>query len=183
LLGSVVGESVRYGSFGRFRVRRVCSGSPMPKLSAGLLLYRRTGDDVQVLVAHPGGPIWARRDLGAWSLPKGAQLDHEDLLDTARREFEEETGQRPPDGPAIDLGEVRMRSGKVVHAWAVEGDLDPTRIRSMRAEVEWPPKSGRRISVPEIDRVLWADPAEARRRLNPAQSAFVDRLLQVLAQA
>jgi predicted NUDIX family NTP pyrophosphohydrolase len=152
----------------------------MPKLSAGLLLYRRSGDGLQVLVAHPGGPIWARRDLGAWSLPKGAPLDHEDLLVTARREFEEETGHRAPDGDAIDLGEVRMRSGKTVHAWAVEGDLDPGRIHSMHAEVEWPPKSGRRISVPEIDRVLWADPAEARRRLNPAQAAFVDRLLEVL---
>jgi predicted NUDIX family NTP pyrophosphohydrolase len=183
LLGSVVGESVRYGSFGRFRVRRACSGSPMPKLSAGLLLYRRTGDAIQVLVAHPGGPIWARRDLGSWSLPKGALNDGEDPLHAARREFEEETGHPAPDGEAIDLGEVRMRSGKVVRAWALEGDLDPGRIRSMHAEVEWPPKSGRRISVPEIDRVLWADPAEARRRLNPAQSAFVERLLLALERA
>jgi len=151
------------------------------KLSAGLLLYRRVGDGVEVLVAHPGGPIWARRDAGSWSLPKGAPLDSEsDLLATARREFEEETGHRPPDGDAIDLGEVRMRSGKVVRGYAVEGTLDPGAIRSMRVEVEWPPKSGRRLDVPEIDRVLWADPAEARRRLNPAQSAFVDRLLEVL---
>ena len=183
LLGSVVGVEVRYGSFGRFRVRRICSGSPMPKLSAGLLLYRHSGDGIQVLVAHPGGPIWSRRDAGAWSLPKGAANEQEDLLAAARREFEEETGHRPPDASPIDLGEVRMRSGKVVHAWAVEGDLDPARIRSMTVEVEWPPKSGRRITVPEIDRVLWADPAEARRRLNPAQSAFVDRLLQRLARA
>ena len=154
----------------------------MAKLSAGLLLYRRSGDDVEVLVAHPGGPIWARRDAGSWSLPKGAPLESEtDLLATARREFEEETGQRPPDGPTIDLGEVRMRSGKVVHTYATEGDLDPATIHSMKAEVEWPPRSGRRIFVPEIDRVLWADPAEARRRLNPAQAGFVDRLLQVLA--
>jgi predicted NUDIX family NTP pyrophosphohydrolase len=148
------------------------------KLSAGLLLYRRTGDGVEVLVAHPGGPIWARRDAGAWSLPKGAPLESEtDLLATARREFEEETGHRPPDGPTIDLGEVRMRSGKVVHAYAVEGDFDPSTIRSMHADVEWPPRSGRRISVPEIDRVAWVEPAEARRRLNPAQAGFVDRLL------
>jgi predicted NUDIX family NTP pyrophosphohydrolase len=154
----------------------------MPKLSAGLLLFRRAGPDVEVLVAHPGGPIWARRDAGSWSLPKGAPLESEtDLLATARREFEEETGHRPPEGAAIDLGEVRMRSGKVVHGWAVEGNLDPGAIRSMLVEVEWPPKSGRRINVPEIDRVLWADPTEARRRLNPAQSAFVDRLLHALA--
>ena len=111
----------------------------MPKLSAGLLLYRRRGDVVQVLVAHPGGPIWARRDAGAWSLPKGAPIDGEDLLATARREFEEETGQRPPDAAAIDLGEVRMRSGKVVHGFALEGDLDPARLVSMRSR-----SSGRR---------------------------------------
>ena len=155
----------------------------MTKLSAGLLLYRRTGDDIQVLVAHPGGPVWSRRDAGAWSLPKGAANDREDLLDAARREFEEETGHRAPDGSPIDLGEVRLRSGKVVHAWAVEGDMDPARIQSMTVEAEWPPKSGRLITVPEIDRVAWADPAEARWRLNPAQSAFVDRLLKALAGA
>lgn len=154
----------------------------MAKLSAGLLLYRRAGGEIQLLVAHPGGPIWARRDLGAWSLPKGALDDGEDLLAAARREFEEETGQHPPDGDAIDLGEVRMRSGKVVHAFAIEGDLDPGRLRSMEVEVEWPPRSGRMIRVPEIDRVLWASPSEARRRLNPAQSMFVDRLLESLAR-
>ena len=156
----------------------------MPKLSSGLLLYRLVGNDVEVLIAHPGGPIWSRRDMGAWSLPKGALLDGtEDLLAAARREFEEETGHRPPDGEAIDLGEVRMRSGKVVHGWAIEGNLDPGRLRSMRVEVEWPPKSGRTIDVPEIDRLLWARPPEARRRLNPAQAAFVDRLLAALARA
>jgi predicted NUDIX family NTP pyrophosphohydrolase len=154
----------------------------LAKLSAGLLLYRRTGDGIQVLVAHPGGPIWARRDAGAWSLPKGALDDGEDLLDAARREFEEETGHRPPDGDAIDLGEVRMRSGKVVRAFALEGDLEPGQVRSLRVEVEWPPRSGRVISVPEIDRVVWADPTDARRLLNPAQAMFVDRLLQSLAR-
>ena len=153
----------------------------MSKLSAGLLLFRRADDGVEVLIAHPGGPIWSRRDAGAWSLPKGAPLDHEtDLLDAARREFHEETGHRPPDGLVIDLGEVRMRSGKVVHAFAVEGSIDPTTLRSMEVDIEWPPRSGRRLRVPEIDRIVWAGPAEARRRLNPAQAAFVDRLLEEL---
>jgi len=185
LLGRVVGESVRYGSFGRFRVRRTVpweSVALMPKLSSGLLLYRLRGDVVEVLIAHPGGPIWSRRDAGAWSLPKGAVMeDIEDVLTAARREFHEETGHEPPSGVPIDLGEVRMRSGKVVHGFAMQGDMDPARLSSMRIEVEWPPRSGRLITVPEIDRVLWAGPAEARRRLNPAQAAFVDRLLTVLA--
>jgi predicted NUDIX family NTP pyrophosphohydrolase len=155
----------------------------MPKLSAGLLLFRRVDDNLEVLVAHPGGPIWARRDTGAWSIPKGAPNDGEPLIEAAYREFEEETGRPAPRGDAIDLGEVRMRSGKVVHGWGVEGDLDPARIRSMLVEVEWPPRTGRLVTVPEIDRVAWVRPGEARRRLNPAQASFVDRLLQVLAKA
>jgi predicted NUDIX family NTP pyrophosphohydrolase len=156
----------------------------MPKLSAGLLLYRRSGDAIEVLIAHPGGPVWARRDTAAWSIPKGAPLDHEaDLIDAARREFEEETGHRPPDGPTVDLGEVRMRSGKTVRAWALEGNLDPAAIHSLEVEVEWPPHTGQVVVVPEIDRVLWARPPEARRRLNPAQAEFVDRLLAALARA
>jgi predicted NUDIX family NTP pyrophosphohydrolase len=154
----------------------------MPKLSAGLLLFRRVDDGVEVLVAHPGGPIWARRDSGAWSLPKGALDDGESALEAAYREFLEETGHPAPAGPAVDLGEVRMRSGKVVRGFGVEGDLDPTAIRSMLVEVEWPPKSGMTVTVPEIDRVAWVRPGEARRRLNPAQAIFVDRLLQVLAR-
>lgn len=156
----------------------------MSKLSAGLLLFRRADDGVEVLIAHPGGPVWSRRDAGAWSLPKGAPLDRQEaLLDAARREFHEETGYPAPDGEVIDLGEVRMRSGKVVRGYAVEGDLDPDQLRSMLVEVEWPPRSGRVMRVPEIDRLLWARPAEAHRRLNQAQAMFVDRLLQVLARA
>lgn len=154
----------------------------MTKLSAGLLLFRHRDAVVEVLIAHPGGPIWSRRDTAAWSIPKGAPLDHEaDLYESARREFQEETGHRPPNRPAIDLGEVRMRSGKTVHAWALEGDLDTSRLRSLEVEIEWPPRTGRMLLVPEIDRLLWARPAEARRRLNPAQASFVDRLLAILA--
>jgi len=156
----------------------------MGKRSAGLLLYRRVDDSIEVLIAHPGGPIWARRDTAAWSIPKGAPLDTEsDMLVAARREFEEETGFTPPTGEPIDLGEVRMRSGKTVRAWAYEGNLDPSRMHSLEVEVEWPPKTGLTVVVPEIDRVVWARPAEARRRLNPAQAEFVDRLLAVLARA
>jgi predicted NUDIX family NTP pyrophosphohydrolase len=154
----------------------------MPKLSAGLLLYRRTASGIQVLVAHPGGPIWARRDGAAWSLPKGAPMDGEELLDAARREFAEETGHPPPDGPTLDLGEVRMRSGKTVRAWAVEGDFDPRTLHSLEVEVEWPPRSGRVLIVPEIDRAAWVGPAEAHRRLNAAQAMFVDRLLEALGE-
>jgi predicted NUDIX family NTP pyrophosphohydrolase len=154
----------------------------LPKLSAGLLLFRRVDDGVEVLVAHPGGPIWARRDSGAWSLPKGAIDEGESALEAAYREFLEETGHVAPVGLAIDLGEVRMRSGKVVRGFGLEGDLDPSAIRSMLVEVEWPPKTGRVVTVPEIDRVAWVRPGEARRRLNPAQATFVDRLLQVLAR-
>ncbi len=155
----------------------------MGKRSAGLLLYRHTGGAVEVLIAHPGGPIWARRDTAAWSIPKGAPLDSEtDLLVAARREFEEETGHDAPHGSPIDLGEVRMRSGKTVHAWAYEGDLDPGNVQSNVVEVEWPPRTGQTVVVPEIDRVMWARPAEARRRLNPAQAEFVDRLLNALAR-
>jgi predicted NUDIX family NTP pyrophosphohydrolase len=154
----------------------------MAKLSSGLLLYRYIGNEIQVLIAHPGGPIWARRDLGAWSLPKGAIDAGEEPLEAARREFLEETGQPPPDGEALNLGVVRMRSGKVVHGFALEGDLDPSQLRSMRVDVEWPPRTGRLVNVPEIDRVLWAGPTEARRRLNPAQALFVDRLLEALGR-
>ena len=154
-----------------------------PRTSDGILLFRASDGQLEVLLAHPGGPFFANRDAGHWTIPKGEADGDEDPFAVARREFEEETGHPPPDGLAIDLGEVRMRSGKTVHGWAVEGNLDPGTLRSMLVEVEWPPKSGRLISVPEIDRVLWAGPAEARRRLNPAQAAFVDRLLQAIARA
>jgi predicted NUDIX family NTP pyrophosphohydrolase len=134
-----------------------------------------------VLLVHPGGPLWSRRDLGAWSLPKGEYGSEEDPLAAARREFEEELGSPAPDGDPRELGEVRLKSGKRVVAWAVEGDLDASAARSNTFELEWPPRSGRRIEVPEVDRAEWFTAAEARRRLNPAQAAFVDRLEDLLA--
>ncbi|HET7026906.1 MAG TPA: NUDIX domain-containing protein [Candidatus Limnocylindrales bacterium] len=152
-----------------------------PARSAGLLIYRRSnGRDIEVLIAHPGGPFWTRRDEGAWTIPKGLIEDGEAELDVARREFHEETGHEPPSAGTIALGEVQLKSGKTVVGWAAEGDLDPATAYSNEVEVEWPPRSGRRITVPEIDRVAWVSAGEARRLLNPAQAAFVDRLLAAL---
>jgi predicted NUDIX family NTP pyrophosphohydrolase len=154
------------------------------RISAGLLLFRRHDAGVELLIAHPGGPLWERRDAGAWSIPKGeadgGESDDEGLLGVARREFEEETGHAPPAGAPLPLGDVRLRSGKTVRAWAVEGDLDPTTATSSTFEMEWPPRSGRRATFPEIDRLAWSTPDEARERLNPAQVSFVDRLLEAI---
>jgi predicted NUDIX family NTP pyrophosphohydrolase len=152
----------------------------MPKSSAGLLLYRRRGDRVEVLLAHPGGPMWAKRDAGAWSVPKGEIEGGEEALAVARREFEEETGQQPPVGDCLPLGEVRQKSGKVVLAWACEGDLDPAVARSNTFPLEWPPGSGSLVDTPEVDRVDWFSPEEARTKLKPAQAELVDRLLERL---
>ena len=151
--------------------------------SAGLLVFRRTDDGViEILVVHPGGPFWARKDLGAWSLPKGEYDDDEDPELAARREFAEELGTAAPEGELLELGEVRLKSGKVVVAWAVEGDLDTAEIVSNTFEAEWPPRSGRRQEFPEVDRAEWFGPDEARVRLNPAQAEFVDRLEALLAR-
>jgi predicted NUDIX family NTP pyrophosphohydrolase len=151
------------------------------KRSAGLLLYRQRDGGLEVLIAHPGGPLWAHRDEGAWSLIKGEVEPGESPVDVCRREFGEETGCDAPDGELIELGEVRQKSGKVVEAWAAEGELDPSTIRSMTFTLEWPPRSGQQQEYPEIDRVAWVPPDEARRRLNPAQADFVDRLVDRLA--
>jgi predicted NUDIX family NTP pyrophosphohydrolase len=152
----------------------------VPQRSAGILLYRRSPDGPEVLLVHPGGPYWARKDLGAWSIPKGELDDGEDALACARREFEEETGTAPPPGDLFALGEVRQRSGKRVEAWAAEGDLDPAAIRSSTFEIEWPPRSGRRKTFPEVDRAGWFALDEAQRRLVAAQAEFVDRLREHL---
>ena len=150
----------------------------MPARSAGILLYRRRDEQLEVLLVHPGGPFWARRDEGAWSIPKGEYVAGEDPLDAARREFEEELGTAPPDGPAQELGEIRQKSGKLVHAWALEGDLNAEQIVSNTCEVQWPPRSGKLIEVPEVDRAEWFTPEQAREKINPAQVALVDRLLE-----
>jgi predicted NUDIX family NTP pyrophosphohydrolase len=152
------------------------------KRSAGLLLYRRgAGGRIEVLLGHMGGPFWAKKDEGAWSIPKGEHASDEDPLAAARREFEEELGSPPPAGESIDLGEVRQRAGKVVHAWAVEGDLDASAIVSNTFELEWPPRSGQMREFPEVDRAEWFDLDTARTKLVRAQAEFVDVLNEQLA--
>jgi predicted NUDIX family NTP pyrophosphohydrolase len=159
--------------------------------SAGILLFRRIhvpgSGDVEVLLAHPGGPFFTNRDDGCWSIPKGEpDAGEDDLLAVARREFAEEVGSEPPDAgpggsPPLELGTIVQKGGKVVHAWAVEGDLDPGASVSNTFELEWPPRSGRRQTFPEIDRVAWFGPADARRRLKATQTPFVDRLVALLS--
>jgi predicted NUDIX family NTP pyrophosphohydrolase len=153
-----------------------------PKRSAGLLVHRGGPVGTEVLLVHPGGPFWATRDEGAWSIPKGEiDDDGEEPLAVARREFREELGLEPPDGAPVGLGEVRLKSGKRVEAWALPGDLDVTTIVSNEFETEWPPKSGRTASFPEVDRAEWCTLDVARSKLNPAQVAFLDRLVEALA--
>jgi predicted NUDIX family NTP pyrophosphohydrolase len=151
------------------------------KVSAGLLLFRRGAGGLELLLAHPGGPFWASRDAGAWTIPKGVADEGEDLLAAARREFAEETGA-VPEGPFLGLGSVRQKAGKVVHAWACEGDLDPARAVSNEMRSEWPRGSGRWITFPEVDRCGWFAPPEARLRLNPAQVELIERLESLLAE-
>lgn len=148
-------------------------------LSSGLLLFRRPARGLELFLAHPGGPFWARRDVAAWTIPKGLVDEGEDLLDAARREFHEETGIAA-EGPFIPLGSVRQKSGKTVHAWAWEGDADARAIVSNSATTEWPRGSGIRITFPEVDRCGWFDVATARVKLNVAQAEFVDRLIQAI---
>jgi predicted NUDIX family NTP pyrophosphohydrolase len=148
----------------------------MAARSAGILLYRDRDGEPEVLLVHPGGPMWARRDVGAWSIPKGEYGPGEDPLPAARREFAEELGSQPPDGHAIELGEIRQKSGKRVRAWAIAGDLDASAITSNTCHVQWPPRSGRMIDVPEVDRAEWFSLEEARERINPAQVALLERL-------
>jgi predicted NUDIX family NTP pyrophosphohydrolase len=154
----------------------------VPRRSAGILLYRRTGDAPEVLLVHPGGPYWARKDLGVWSIPKGEYDEGEDPLACALREFEEETGTALPTSRLVDLGDVRQKSGKLVTAWAAEGDLDAETVSSNTFTMEWPPRSGRTAEFPEIDRARWFGVDAAREKLNPAQAEFLDRLVKGLAK-
>jgi predicted NUDIX family NTP pyrophosphohydrolase len=152
-----------------------------PARSTGILLHRQGSAGREVLLVHPGGPFWERKDLGAWSIPKGEADGDEDPRACALREFEEETGTRLPDATLEELGAVTLKSGKQVLAYAVAGDLDPADVRSNTFELEWPPRSGRTQSFPEIDRADWFDLTTARAKLNPAQAEFVDRLEALLA--
>lgn len=151
----------------------------MPTTSAGLLLYRYTPSGLEVLLVHPGGPFWKRKDLGAWSIPKGEATEGEDLLAVAQREFREETGFTA-EGPAVPLGQVRQSGGKTVHAWAVSGDVDPSQLRSNTFEIEWPRASKQIRRFPEVDKAGWFNLAEARRRILSAQVAFLDALVAKL---
>jgi len=151
----------------------------MAKQSAGLLMYRQTPSGPEVFLAHPGGPYFAKKDDGVWTIPKGEPAPGEALLDCARREFEEETGMRPQ-GELVALGEIRQAGGKVVHAWAFEGEWGDRELRCNTFELEWPPRSGRRQAFPEIDRACFFAIDEARRKINPAQVALIDRLLAQL---
>ena len=144
-------------------------------ISAGLLLFRRGRTGLEVFLAHPGGPFWAKRDAGVWSIPKGLLDEGEEPLAAACREFEEETGIQPR-GPFLSLGSVNQKAGKGVHAWAWEGDADPELVKSNAVRTEWPTGSGRWLSFPEVDRCAWFDLTTARQKMIPAQAEFISRL-------
>lgn len=152
----------------------------MPKTSAGILMYQHLGDDVRVLLAHPGGPLWSGRDDGAWTIPKGEPVAGEAPEATARREFQEELGAAAA-GPLQPLGGIRQHSGKWVDAFAMEGDFDVGHLHSNAFEMEWPPHSGRQASFPEIDRAAWFPLADARRKILPSQQPLLDRLQALLS--
>ncbi|RXH58723.1 NUDIX domain-containing protein [Granulicella sibirica] len=154
----------------------------MPKRSAGLLLYRRTQGFPEVLLVHPGGPFWAKKDKGAWTIPKGEYPDDEAPLAAAIREFTEETGF-PVQEPFLPLGTIKQAGGKLVSAWAFEGDCDPARLVSNTFAMEWPPRSGRMIETPEVDRARWFSLAEAAESILPSQSPLLDKLAHSLRQS
>ena len=151
----------------------------MKKVSAGILIYRKIGNKIEVLLAHPGGPFWVKEDVGIWSIPKGEVSDGEEVLETSKREFKEETGFITPRN-LIELGSVVQKNGKIIYAWAAEGDFDTKKSESNTFKMEWPPKSGKKIDVPEIDRVEYFDVSTAKTKINPAQIELIDRLENIL---
>lgn len=153
----------------------------MAKQSGGILAYRITDTELQVFLVHPGGPFWKNKNNGAWSIPKGEFNDDEEPLSAARREFAEETGQSI-DGNFSPLNPIKLKSGKMVYAWAVEADIDAGNINSNTFEMEWPPKSGKIITIPEVDRAEWFDTETAKIKINPAQVAFIDELTGILSR-
>ena len=152
----------------------------MAKHSAGLLLYRKTKDLLEIFLVHPGGPLWAKKDLGSWSIPKGEFDQQEEALLAAKREFHEETGFPAPQGEYLPLKPVRQKSGKIVHAWAVEAEVDAEHVHSNDFEMEWPPRSGKVQSFPEIDRATWYSVEEAQQKINPGQVGLIQELLEKL---
>ena len=149
------------------------------KTSAGLLLYRFHNKELQVFLIHPGGPFWKNKDAGAWSIPKGEPAQNEDLLEAAKREFKEETGFHVS-GKFIELSPIKQKSGKLVYVWALEKDVDAEKIKSNLFELEWPPKSGKKRSFPEVDKAAWFSIEEAKEKINPAQAALIDQLKSVI---
>jgi predicted NUDIX family NTP pyrophosphohydrolase len=154
----------------------------MPKQSAGLLMYRSLQGQLEVFLVHPGGPFWAKKDLGAWSIAKGEYAAGESALEAAKREFQEETGF-VAQGEFLSLGQVQQAGGKVVSAWAFEGDCDPNQLVSNRCEIDWPPRSGRKMEIVEVDRGDWFSIAEAKERILKSQAPFLERLSQLLPAA
>jgi len=153
----------------------------MPRISAGLLMYRIKDGAIEVLLAHPGGPFFRNKDDGAWSIPKGEPDSDEDLLRTAQREFEEETGLKPT-GPFLPLNPIKQKGGKIVHAWAFEGDCDPMAIKSNTFVMEWPPKSGRQMEFPEIDRAEFFDLGPARKKIEAGQEGLLEELERIVTR-
>jgi len=149
--------------------------SKVSKRSAGLLMYRKGRDGIELFLVHPGGPFWAKKDHGVWTLPKGEYDEDEESLAAAKREFQEETGF-VPNGTFVELGSIRQKSGKIVIAWAVEGDCDPAQLTSNTCEIEWPPRSGKRLEIPEIDRGSWFSAQTARIYIRPEQIPLLEAL-------
>ena len=154
----------------------------MPRQSAGLLVYRERAGELQFFLVHPGGPLWQNKDAGIWSIPKGEFSADEEPLEAAKREFWEETGMTV-EGEFLSLGSVKQRGGKIVHGWAVRGDFDAAQVRSNTFDLEWPPRSGRLVAFPEVDRGAWFSMSEAKEKIKEAQIAFLDEVARLVGRS